>query len=173
MPNQNLSFTVKAIDEVSDNIKGVGREVEKLAVLQAKAFQEIAKDAKNATKAVLEFATGGIKIADALDDIAQKTGISTESRSTLGLAAERAGSDMGSVEAGIKTLTRNMAAAADGNADATLAFQRLGISIKDSDGQLRRGGENLPGKNEALKGGKKKTQAAARGRGGVGEGGGG
>jgi len=161
MPNQNLSFTVKAIDEVSDNIKGVGKEVEKLAVLQAKAFQEIAKDAKNATKAVLEFATGGIKIADALDDIAQKTGISTESLSTLGLAAERAGSDMGSVEAGIKTLTRNMAAAADGNADATLAFQRLGISIKDSDGQLRRVEDILPEIADAFKGMKNQTQAAA------------
>src|SRR3990172_8398936 len=68
---------------------------------------------------------------------------------------------MGSVEAGIKTLTRNMAAAADGNADATLAFQRLGISIKDSDGQLRRVEDILPEIADAFKGMKNQTQAAA------------
>src|SRR3972149_11120194 len=78
--------------------------------------------------------------ADAGDEIAklsQKTGISTEILSGYKLSAELAGSSVGGLARGLKTLGGNMLDTSMGTGEAKIAFDALGISVADSEGKLR------------------------------------
>lgn len=64
-------------------------------------------------------------------DLSQRTGISVESLSELGFAAEQTGADLGTVEIGIKKMQDTLVQAASGSQSAQTAFSRLGLSVAD------------------------------------------
>ncbi|MDN4587574.1 phage tail tape measure protein [Xenophilus aerolatus] len=75
---------------------------------------------------------------DALDDMAEKTGIATEALSGLRYAGEAAGTNFEQLGGGLSKLARNMAEAAGGNKEAIATFQALGVEITNTDGTLRK-----------------------------------
>lgn len=77
-----------------------------------------------------------IDMEDALSKSAQQIGTTTEFLSTFGYAAELAGVEQESLNTSLLKFNRNLADTADGTGEAKEAFKALGISVKDSEGNL-------------------------------------
>lgn len=78
-----------------------------------------------------------IDAADKITKLAQSTGVSTETLSTMGHAADLSGVSLDSLGTAMARISRNASDAARGTGDARLAFDALGISVKNSDGSLK------------------------------------
>lgn len=75
--------------------------------------------------------------ADELSKAAQKIGISTESLSKLGYAAQLADVDLTTLQGGLARLTKFQDEAAKGTEKNVSLFEDLGIAFKNADGTLR------------------------------------
>jgi hypothetical protein len=78
-----------------------------------------------------------VNFADAMGDMAARTGQSVESLTAMGYAAQFSGSSVDTYAAGVEKLSNNMVSAADGNAAAVKMFSKLGVSATDNTGKLR------------------------------------
>lgn len=78
-----------------------------------------------------------VEFMDQAGKMAQITGLTTQSYTELSYAATLADVSGESLNKSIAKLSKNMVAAADGSGDAYDAFNTLGISVKDSSGQLK------------------------------------
>lgn len=74
---------------------------------------------------------------DHIDKMSQKLGVSREAYQELDFIMSQSGTSVDSLRGGMKTLTSAMSKAASGNKDAAATFQRLGVSVRDSNGNLR------------------------------------
>src|SRR5262245_48785308 len=77
--------------------------------------------------AVKHFADAG----DQLNKMSQRTGVSVESLSELGYAAEQSGADLETLEGGLRKMQRTLVDAAQGSKSANETLHTLGLSIKD------------------------------------------
>jgi hypothetical protein len=68
-----------------------------------------------------------------LVDMSQRTGVSVEALSALGFAAAQSGSDLATVETGIKKMQKGLTAAALGSESANEALGLLNLTLKDLD----------------------------------------
>ncbi len=82
-------------------------------------------------------AKSAIDAADNFAKMSAKVGISVETLSGLSFAAKLAGTDIKSVENGLGLLARNVNDASQGIGEAKESLARLGVSLKDSAGNLR------------------------------------
>lgn len=78
-----------------------------------------------------------IDSADALDEMAQRTGIAVESLSLLVPAAELSAVSTEKFEAGLKKLATGMLEAATGSEASAQNFEALGVAVQNQDGTLR------------------------------------
>ena len=78
-----------------------------------------------------------IDSADALDEMAQRTGIAVESLSLLVPAAELSAVSTEKFEAGLKKLAAGMLEAATGSEASAQNFDALGVAVQNQDGTLR------------------------------------
>lgn len=69
--------------------------------------------------------------------MSQRTGVSVESLSTLRRVAEMSGTSLEGLEKGIKGLSTHMFDAARGSKESAELFSRLGVSVRDTSGNLR------------------------------------
>jgi hypothetical protein len=67
----------------------------------------------------------------AVDDMAQRTGMSAEAVSSLGYAAKLSGTDVGTLEKGVRKMQMGIADAAAGVPGAVDKFNALGLSVDD------------------------------------------
>ena len=74
---------------------------------------------------------------DNLNKMAQKVGVSVESLSGLDFAGKLSDVSLESIGTGLKKLSVNMADAAKGTGESSVAFKARGISVKDASGNLR------------------------------------
>jgi hypothetical protein len=115
-------------------------------------------------------ATIGVGVKKTLDEMdgfskaSQKVGMSTEALSGLKYAADLSDVSMESLTKGLAKLSQNMVqAATKPTSEAALAFQALGLSVKNTDGTLKSSGQSLSdiaGKFEGAKDGAAKTAIA-------------
>jgi len=78
-----------------------------------------------------------VDFADAMGDMAARTGQSVESLTAMGYAAQFSGSSIDTYTAGIEKLSAGMADAISGNDAAAGMFARLGVSVTEATGKLR------------------------------------
>lgn len=78
-----------------------------------------------------------IDAADNLRDMSQKSGVAVETLNGLGFAAGQAGGSLESVVDAAGKVNKSIVEAAGGNKDTTEAFNKLGISVRDSTGHLK------------------------------------
>lgn len=78
-----------------------------------------------------------IDSADALDEMAQRTGIAVESLSLLVPTAELSAVSTEKFEAGLKKLATGMLEAATGSEASAQNFEALGVAVQNQDGTLR------------------------------------
>jgi len=71
-----------------------------------------------------------------LDDLQIKTGVSASALFAIGNAAEVAGVDMETLSKGLGKLNINLVKAAEGNEDLARKFKRLGVDVKDANGNV-------------------------------------
>ena len=69
-----------------------------------------------------------------LFDMSARTGLSTNALSELGYAASQTGSDLTTLEGGIKRMQKGIFAAAGGSKEQVEAFQQLGLSVEQLKG---------------------------------------
>lgn len=99
------------------------------------------KAAVEAMKAWVDNALEQAEWASVLEQNSEKTGIAVERFQALQLAASEFGVEADKITDSCKDLGQSLAAAADSSSDEAEAFRQLGISIKDSHGQIRESGE--------------------------------
>jgi hypothetical protein len=78
-----------------------------------------------------------VNFADAMGDMAARTGQSVESLTAMGYAAQFSGSSVDTYSAGIEKLNDNMFSAVQGNDAAVKMFGQLGVSVTDTSGKMR------------------------------------
>jgi hypothetical protein len=81
-----------------------------------------------AVAALLGTAKAFSDTGDMLDKMSQRTGVSVEALSELGFAADLSGTDLETLESGLRNMQRTLAGAAQGSASAGDALSRLGLS---------------------------------------------
>lgn len=93
-----------------------------------------------ATLSVGAFASwvkGAIDAADEMGKMAQKVGVTVESLSALTYAGSLADVSTEQLSVGLKQLSKNMLAAAEGSKAQVAAFKALGVETRNTDGTLR------------------------------------
>ena len=87
--------------------------------------------------AVLPMVKASIDAADAASKLAQSAGVSVESLTSLGYAAEMSGLNTEQFAGALTKLSRQIADAASGTGAAAEAFAAMGVSVTDANGGLR------------------------------------
>lgn len=78
-----------------------------------------------------------INVLESLDDAAQKTGSSVEDLSRIAKVAKNFGDAFAPIEQGITRLAKGLAQIDNPSSDAIRALNAIGVSARDSNGQLR------------------------------------
>jgi len=117
------------------------------------------------TGGVLALAKSAIDLADDMRDLSQRTGVSVQTLGQFKVAAELSGTSLEGVAKGLNFLNKNMVAAATGGKDAAAAFQTIGVSTKDAQGNLRTADQvflDIADRFAALRDGPEKAALAMR-----------
>ena len=105
-----------------------------------------------AAQVVLTFAKNTIDAADALNDMSERSGIAVGTLSELEFAAKMNGSSLDEMQAALTKVSVKATDAATGNKTAAVAFDALGIAVKNADGSMRSSLEITEDIGDALKG---------------------
>ncbi len=125
---RQLEIVVSAKDNASKTIDKIGSIAGgAFKIVTAAAATAGAAVAAFAVKSVLEFSSTG----DAVEKMAERTGLAAESVSALRVAADASGTSIETVEGAVKKMQLNMAKAADGTTNLDGVLKALHISAKD------------------------------------------
>ena len=127
----------KSLQKTDKKAMGVGSTLGKGIKTAAKWGTAIIGGATAAVGAVVNFANKTSDAADEIDKMSQRLGISREAYQELDFALSQSGVDITSFSSGAKTLLKNMDAVTEGNKTAISNFEKLGISVVDSEGKMR------------------------------------
>ncbi len=120
----NDSKLVRGLQSANKKLKAFGDAISGWGKKLAAAGSAI-------TAPLIAFAKASASGSKELLSMSQRTGISVEALSELGYAAQISGSDMETLELGIRKMQKTIAAAAMGSKAATDALAQLGITIDD------------------------------------------
>ena len=119
--------------KVSGGMSSVGSAVKKVGTVAAATT--------TAAIGVAGAITGiAIKASDTtgdIDDMSNKLGLSTKGFQEMSYVMQMNGADISSLQGGMKTLVGQMDAASNGNKSAIENFEKLGLSVTDSNGKLK------------------------------------
>lgn len=97
----------------------------------AKAVTAFATTIVAATTAIAALAVKTVNFGSEIDDNAQKLGISTEAYQYWSLVLQRAGTDASQLSMAIRQMTEFTTQLSEGNGDALLSLQKLGIGYEE------------------------------------------
>jgi len=117
----------------SAGIKTVGTAVE----VAGKGLAIYTGAAVAAGTAAVGMAVKSAKAADDINTISKQTGLSTEEIQKFQFASEQIDVPLETLTGSMAKLTRNMASATDPTKGTGEAFARLGVQVRDSNGELR------------------------------------
>gem|GEM_PF-6664704 len=142
-----VKFTLQVQDEASGAIKEVAGEAKELDVEQKKVAQSakitraeiagFATAAAGAAVAVAALVRDVVDARNALLDASTRTGVAATTLNGLKLAAEGSGLGFQAMEGVVAGFTNRLAAVAQGSKEAGEAFARLGVSVNDTEGNMR------------------------------------
>lgn len=120
-----------AKDELSKGLRSVGESLQGLG----SSIKTIGATVTAASSAVVAFGLAAAKsfsdTGDAVEKMASRTGLSTEAVSELGHAADLSGTNIQTLESGIKKLQQTLVEASSGSKTAAKAINDLGLSATD------------------------------------------
>ena len=137
MAQNVVEIIIKAIDNTKSGLTTPITSLESLsgALGKLSTFFKIGEAA--ATYFFEQLISKSIESAAQLEVMSEKTGLSTESLSTLGYAAQQSDLSMEQLELGLKKMSTAMYQAEQGNYKTIATFQGLGVSIANSNGSLK------------------------------------
>lgn len=135
---KELGDAAKEAGEEAKN-SGEGWSISKQAILDfaesaAKAAVQAVKDLAGALK---DAAVDSAAYADEIITLSAQTHLSTDTLQEFQYMSELVDVDLNTVTGSLTKLTKNMSAAAGGSKSTTEAFNSIGVSVSDSNGNLR------------------------------------
>lgn len=127
----------KSIQKTDDKASKVGETLLKGVGTAAKWSAGLLAGAGAVAGGITAAANATAANCDEIDKMSQKIGISREAYQELDFILSQNGMDVNKLQAGMKTLVSSMQSAKDGSDKATAAFDALGVSAVDADGNLR------------------------------------
>lgn len=124
--NVNLRATSEQFKEMGSKLETAGRQMQGLS---------LAAGALVGTMGAIAYKAG--TAADDLNTLSKQTGIGTADLQKYSYAADLVDVSVESIAKSNKRLTRNAYEAANGSKSQAEAFEALGVSVTDSDGNLR------------------------------------
>lgn len=141
MADQRTQVVITAKDETATGVNGAIANIGRIGGAYTGLISPITGAVAAITAATAKLAAdfkGAIDTGDQLNKLSQKTGIAVEKLSELAYAGDLADVNLESLATGIKKLSVNMAeAATNTNSKAAEAFKALGVTVKDTSGNLR------------------------------------
>ena len=131
--------------DAGDAAKGASGKVSAFTValgqLMADAIKEgikfIADSVKKIAQYFVDATKGAAAYADEILTLSSVTSMSTESLQEYKYMAALTDTELETITGSLTKLTKNMSSAADGSGSAADAFKKLGVSVTDSNGELR------------------------------------
>ena len=105
--------------------------------------------------------TRALDYASSLGEVAQQLGVTTDALQEYRFAATQAGLAQEEIDQALSQLTRRIGEAANGTKEQARAFQTLGISVRDLEGNVIQTGDAIPLIAEALQDVENPAQRAA------------
>lgn len=154
MANRSLgSLTLDLIARIggfTGPLNKAAREAQKESAAIAKSLSKITGAFSSIGTGIAGFVTGiataalslntffkALDTLDRLDELAAKTGISTEELSKLGYAAKLSGADLEDLNTAFDKLAKNAVKALDPTSKQAEIFKALGVSVTDLEGNLK------------------------------------
>ena len=131
----------KSIDETTEKGKKSSSTFLESAGNIVKKGAEIGTAIAGATTAVVGGLTAMVNstasVADTFDKASYRTGLNVEELQRLKYAADQSGLSLDTIEKSAKKMNERLAEVSEGNDKSAKMFQNLGVSIKDSNGQMK------------------------------------
>lgn len=126
-----------SISKTGQKAEGLGSKLGTGIKTAAKWGAALVAAAAAAGAALFGLSTKAAATTDEIDKMSQKIGISREAYQEMAFVMSQSGTDVNLLQNGVKTLTNQMQAAAEGSKVATSAFEALGLSVYDSAGNFK------------------------------------
>ena len=139
MARNTTDLLVRFNADTSELLKGMDK-AQKAEEKQNKAYDRLARDmgikgaAITGTFALM--VNSASKYGEQIDKVSKTTGIATDVISSLGYAAKQEHASLEALSTGLRQLSKNMNDFRAGTGEAKVAFEALGLSVTDSNGQL-------------------------------------
>lgn len=127
----------KSLSKTGEKAEGLGSKLGKGVKTAAKWGAAVGVGAIAAGAGILKMATSSAETTDRIDKLSQKIGMSRQGFQEMDFIASQSGMSIDSLQVGFKTLRTSMEQAEKGTGNGAKAFADLGISVKDSSGNLR------------------------------------
>ncbi len=127
---KSFAETKKEARGLAQDISGIGASLKTTSRIMAAAGTAIIGGMVAITMKTIE-------AANAADKLAKQTGLTREEIQELGYAADQEHASLEKIATAILRLSRNMSDASRGTGESRYAFEKLGIAVTKSDGQLR------------------------------------
>ena len=128
-----VEILIRARDQYSAALKKADKNMRTLVATGA----ALAGAGLAVTGALVKMAQQSANLGDQFQKSSIKTGVATEQLSALKFAAEQSGTSFETVEKSLIKLARNANEAAQGTKTQADAFEALGVSVTDANGNLR------------------------------------
>lgn len=127
----------KSLSKTDEKAEGVGKSLLKGVESAGKFALGIGTAAASSTVALFGVASKSAETADEIDKMSLKMGISREGYQEWAYVMGQNGMEISTLNTGMKTLVNQMESAAKGSKTASSYFDQLGISIYDTNGNLK------------------------------------
>ena len=129
----------RRVKDAADESQGLG-DVAKVALgnIAANAVQKLADSAVDAVKALVDAGKAAAAYADEILTASTVTGLSTDTLQEYAYTAELIDTDLADVEKALGKNVKSMASAQSGSKAYAEAYQKLGVSVTDANGNLRK-----------------------------------
>lgn len=135
---------------LKQGLQKAGEVAKKVGEIAATAIAAIGAAATAAAKKFFDLAKATAEYGDTVDKESQKLGVSSDVYQKLNYAMEMSGSTIDDVSKGIKNMTKDLAAFANGSKDAASKYEAIGVSLTNADGSLKSEQELLLSTIQAL-----------------------
>jgi hypothetical protein len=152
--DKTIKMTLEAEDKYSKPLNDFDKKIGKLgknASLTGISLKGLGASALTVSASITALATavgvtavGVYKLADATAEMAdginkasQRMGVSLEFYQKMTSASEHAGTSISTMHTGMRTLVGAMQQVEEGSSNAILAFDKIGVSVYDSNGAMR------------------------------------
>lgn len=139
----------KGSNKAKREVSGLERHVSRAGAAIKTAF--VGMLGAFAVGQIVEVARAGLEYASSLGEVAAQLGVTTKALQEYRYAASQAGVEQGEMDQALAQLTRRLGDAADGAKEPTAALEKLGVSLRDAEGQVISAGDAIPLIAEGLK----------------------